>query len=44
MQIDTSSNQVATSEDVFKEKMRSKVNEYMALRDVKQDITRMVGS
>jgi DNA replicative helicase MCM subunit Mcm2 (Cdc46/Mcm family) len=24
--------------------MRSKVNEYMALRDVKQDITRMVGS
>lgn len=44
MQIDTSSNPHQTSEDVYKEAMRSKVNEYMALRDVKQDISRMVGT
>lgn len=42
MQIDTSTK--ATSEDAYKERMRSKISEYMAMRDVKTDITRMVGS
>jgi DNA replication licensing factor MCM3 len=42
MQIDTSMN--AQSEDIYKEQMRSKITDYMATRDVKQDITRMVGS
>ena len=43
MQIDTSSKKQETSDDQFKEIMRSKINEFMASRAVKKRIGEMVG-